>query len=291
MVKLQNRIKELRERKGLTLKMLSSTTGFSTSAINRWENGIRGLDKDKAHKLSKVLEVQPSELFLSEKGVFQLYWQKEKNIQFQKGKFVLSITRQGKRYSKTFEILEDAIKHRDNVLREYENKDGFPKTRKKENILKYQELIGQKFQRLTVIKLTGPKKKENVSRTYSYAICRCECGRICEVEIFNLLKGKNYSCGCLALEKSRDLGAKFGRDRKTREKARISNILNPSPRKTNKTTRIKNITYSSKLKSYRVQIIRDGVRYTKRFPTLAEAMDYKNALLKELDEKLHSRDE
>ena len=64
MVKLQNRIKELRERKGLTLKMLSSATGFSTSAINRWENGIRGLDKDKAHKLSKALEVQPSELFL-----------------------------------------------------------------------------------------------------------------------------------------------------------------------------------------------------------------------------------
>lgn len=84
MVKLQNRIQELRERKGMTLKMLSSATGLSTSAINRWENGIRGLDKDKARKLSKALEVQPSELFLSEKGAFQLYWQKRKISNFKK---------------------------------------------------------------------------------------------------------------------------------------------------------------------------------------------------------------
>ncbi|HGC9094590.1 TPA: hypothetical protein ACG5SR_000491 [Streptococcus agalactiae] len=198
--------------------------------------------------------------------------------------------RKGKKYSRSFETLEEAIKHRDIVLRNYKDTNIFQHTYLEHVSSKYQELIGRKFQRLTVVDVVGAKKKEGVKRTYTYLLCHCDCGKTCEVEIFNLLKGTILSCGCLALEKSQELGKRFGKDRETREKARTSNILNPNPRKTNKSTGIKNITYNPKLKSYRVQIIRRGVRYMKRFSSLTEAINYKESVLSQLDKAVQPKD-
>lgn len=291
MTRLQNRIKELRKQRGMTLKDLSVATGFTTSSISRWEKGKRNFDKKKAVILAKELGVTPSGLFITDKNDFQTYWEAEKNITHMHGKYIVSIMRKGKMYSKSFEILEDAIKHRDTVLKDYKETGILPKTRIEETITCYQELIGENFQRLTVIDVVGGKKKENVKRTYTYVLCRCECGNTCEIEIFNLLKGSTLSCGCLSLEGSQKLGRTFGKDRTTREKARVSNILNPNPRKNNRTTGVKNITYNPKLNSYRVQITRRGIHYSKRFPSLTEAIDYKEAVLKQLDKNIEQKDQ
>ncbi|HEO7730196.1 TPA: helix-turn-helix transcriptional regulator [Streptococcus agalactiae] len=289
MNKIPNRIKELRKQKGVTLNDLSLATGFTTSSISRWEEGSRGFDKEKAILIAKILEVKPSELFISDENNFQTYWNTEKNITFRGDKYIVSIMRKGKKYSRSFDKLEEAIRHRDIILKDYKETGILPKTRTEEIISSYRELIGKKFRRLTVIDIVGPKKKKDVKRTYTYLLCHCDCGNTCEVEIFNLLKGTILSCGCLALEKSQEIGKRFGKDSETSEKARVSNILNSNPRKTNKTTQIKNITYSPKLKSYRVQITRRGVHYTKRFPSLAEAIDYKEVVLNQLDKDVRQK--
>lgn len=280
---IPNRIKELRNQKGMTLRNLSTATGFTTSSISRWENGIRGVDKKKAIILAKALGVEPSELFVSNKNTLESYWNTEKNITFIRDKYVVSIMRKGKNYSKSFEKLEEAIKHRDMVLKDYKETGVLPKKRIEEVISKYQELIGRRFQNLTVIDVVGPKKKKGVKRTYTYLLCRCDCGNSCEIELFDLINGSTLSCGCFALNQIRKLGEYFGKDRETTGKRTISNILNPNPRKTNKSTQIKNITYSSKFNSYRVQITRKGRHYRKRFPTLDAAIEYKETILKQLD--------
>lgn len=291
MTRLQNRIKELRKQKGLTLEDLSTATGVTTGTIRRWEKGLRGFSKEKAIILANVLDVELSELFLCEADDFQAYWDTEKNITLRCDKYVVSIMRKGKTYTRSFETLEDAIRHRDMVLKNYQETGLFPKTRTERLYSRYQDLIGKKFQRLTVIDVVGGKKKENVKRTYTYVLCRCECGNTCEIEIFDLLNGSTLSCGCLFLERSQKLGRAFGKDRTTREKARVSNILNPNPRKNNRTTGVKNITYSPKLNSYRVQITRRGIHYSKRFPSLTEAVDYKEAVLKQLDKNIEQKDQ
>ncbi|MDE7504090.1 helix-turn-helix domain-containing protein, partial [Streptococcus agalactiae] len=74
MNKIPNRIKELRKQKGVTLNDLSLATGFTTSSISRWEEGSRGFDKEKAILMAKILEVKPSELFISDENNFQTYW-------------------------------------------------------------------------------------------------------------------------------------------------------------------------------------------------------------------------
>lgn len=76
---------------------------------------------------------------------------------------------------------------------------------------KFQDLTGQKFGRLTVIKLAGKEKYG----TYRW-LCKCECGNEVEVRASSLKNGNTKSCGCYYLEKIKqpkiDLtGKKFGR--------------------------------------------------------------------------------
>lgn len=61
--------------------------------------------------------------------------------------------------------------------------------------MKY-DLIGEKFGRLTVVRL-GPTK--NNRRTWE---CLCECGKTVFVQTSNLTKNKTQSCGCLQKEKT-----------------------------------------------------------------------------------------
>lgn len=53
------------------------------------------------------------------------------------------------------------------------------------------KLIGQKFNRLTVIKLLGKKSGHN-----NY-LCQCDCGNFTEALPTNFKQGKVKSCGCL----------------------------------------------------------------------------------------------
>lgn len=68
-------------------------------------------------------------------------------------------------------------------------------------------LIGQKFNRLTVMSTRYDKNKKR-----TYLSCICDCGNKLEVEKNNLLAGRSKSCGCLQKEKSNDIvGKRFGR--------------------------------------------------------------------------------
>lgn len=61
-----NRIKELRESKGLTLEGLAEQTGLSTSYVQRLENGERNLAVKHFDAFAKALGVTPRELVPAE---------------------------------------------------------------------------------------------------------------------------------------------------------------------------------------------------------------------------------
>ena len=56
---------------------------------------------------------------------------------------------------------------------------------------KFEDLTGQKFGRLTVIKRAGTQNG------HSTWLCRCECGNFCTVKGIHLKNGHTRSCGCL----------------------------------------------------------------------------------------------
>lgn len=58
-----------------------------------------------------------------------------------------------------------------------------------------ENLIGQKFGRLTVLELTDKKKAKHWLWK-----CKCDCGNICYVLASNLKRGNTKSCGCIFKE-------------------------------------------------------------------------------------------
>lgn len=71
--------------------------------------------------------------------------------------------------------------------------------------MKFQNLTGQQFGRLTVIERT--ENKGSATRW----ICKCECGRFVTVYASNLKRGLTTSCGC-GRHKIKDItGKRFGR--------------------------------------------------------------------------------
>lgn len=69
----------------------------------------------------------------------------------------------------------------------------------------FQDLTGQKFGRLTVIKRVENKNKQ------TYWLCRCECGNEKDVNAGNLKSGNVRSCGCLRHETSTKHGMRNSR--------------------------------------------------------------------------------
>ena len=67
------------------------------------------------------------------------------------------------------------------------------------------ELIGKKFERLTVIKRTYPNSKDG----HKMYLCRCDCGKEKIIRGRSLKNGDTKSCGCLRLINL--TGKKFGR--------------------------------------------------------------------------------
>lgn len=65
---------------------------------------------------------------------------------------------------------------------------------KKNTQIKKHDLLGKKFNRLTVIKEIGMRNNR-----YTWE-CRCDCGNICVVEGSSLTTSKVKSCGCLKEE-------------------------------------------------------------------------------------------
>lgn len=59
----KNYLKERRLATGRSQKKLAEETGLSLATINRYENGSRGIDREKIELLANVLGVKPHELF------------------------------------------------------------------------------------------------------------------------------------------------------------------------------------------------------------------------------------
>ncbi|KAB2918486.1 MAG: helix-turn-helix transcriptional regulator [Hyphomicrobiaceae bacterium] len=57
-----NRIRELREAKGLTQEELAERTGISVAHISRMENGKRGVSRENARKIAAALERRAAEV-------------------------------------------------------------------------------------------------------------------------------------------------------------------------------------------------------------------------------------
>ena len=61
----------------------------------------------------------------------------------------------------------------------------------------YKEITGQKFGKLTAIKLDHIQKKSNGTR--HFWLCQCDCGKELIVEKYCLTSGHTKSCGCLKI--------------------------------------------------------------------------------------------
>ena len=59
---MENSIKEIRKRKGVTQVQLAKILGVSQGAIQMLETGQRGLDLNWMQKIAKALNVEPWEL-------------------------------------------------------------------------------------------------------------------------------------------------------------------------------------------------------------------------------------
>lgn len=58
-------------------------------------------------------------------------------------------------------------------------------------------LLGQKFNMLTVIKKLESRPRPNKKGRDCYWLCVCECGKECETTTYKLRAGQFKSCGCL----------------------------------------------------------------------------------------------
>lgn len=72
---------------------------------------------------------------------------------------------------------------------------------------KGENLIGQKFGRLTVI---GKSSKTDKNGYGYFWICQCDCGNSADVKHYHLISGHTKSCGCLHQEKLRTNGVRHG---------------------------------------------------------------------------------
>ena len=57
-----NRLKELRQRNGLTIRKVADLLGVSQFSIIRWEKGATSPNAEKLKKLADLLQVTPNEL-------------------------------------------------------------------------------------------------------------------------------------------------------------------------------------------------------------------------------------
>ena len=65
------------------------------------------------------------------------------------------------------------------------------------------DLVGQKFNRMTVVALSTRVRPKRSAR---YWVCKCDCGTVKDVRGPELVNGSTTSCGCYNAEKSRKHG-------------------------------------------------------------------------------------
>lgn|SRR5574344_1125675 len=69
-----------------------------------------------------------------------------------------------------------------------------------------EDYIGKKYNRLTI---TAIEIKRIKGRNYTYAVCKCDCGKICKPRLDYVIHNRTKSCGCynreliIAIDKKR----------------------------------------------------------------------------------------
>jgi hypothetical protein len=126
---------------------------------------------------------------------------------------------------------------------------------------------GQRFGRLTAIKLTEEKDKRGAKKWE----CKCDCGNSCNVITNKLTTGRVKSCGCLEAETQKNVDYKKAQEGLVRSKeTNYSNLLSPKPSSRNKLG-VKGVSFDPNRKStqkYHAYIKRKSLGY---FETLEEA--------------------
>ena len=72
--------------------------------------------------------------------------------------------------------------------------------------VKFEDLTGRKFNKLTVVRFLEPSERENKTRSW---LCKCECGNFVQVNASKLKTGHTRSCGCLVNEHISNLNRKY----------------------------------------------------------------------------------
>ena len=94
----------------------------------------------------------------------------------------------------------------------------------------FDELVGQKFSRLEVIRHLKPHEREHKNRQW---LCRCDCGNLVQVNGSKLKTGHTRSCGCLCVEFARTINHKYKHSYKklySVYKAMLDRCYNPKSR-------------------------------------------------------------
>jgi hypothetical protein len=88
-------------------------------------------------------------------------------------------------------------------------KDNMYQFHRRENMGTHKDLSGQKFGRLTAISISRIENYKGGTK-HRYYKCRCDCGKIIEVQSYSLTNGNTKSCGCFQREKCGDTFRKHG---------------------------------------------------------------------------------
>lgn len=120
------------------------------------------------------------------------------------------------------------------------------------------DLRGQKFGRLSVVKETEKRDKDNRAVIW---LCRCECGNMCEVASTDLRQGMVRSCGCLKKEWQHKHGKEIGEATKEKciEGTNVRNLTSKLPK--NNTSGIKGVTWDKAKNKWHAQIGFKGKNY------------------------------
>lgn len=86
--------------------------------------------------------------------------------------------------------------------------------------MKTNDIIGQKFNKLTAIKRVGTD--ENGRALW---LCKCDCGNMITVNITDLRTGRRKSCGCLKKERYNIIGQRYGKLTVIRRESRGSHAI------------------------------------------------------------------
>lgn len=101
-----------------------------------------------------------------------------------------------------------------------------------------ENLIGQKFGRLTVIRRATPEEWPRGAGRHAKWYCQCDCGKCVLVQSSELKSGNIKSCGCFAKERAAELAYELGKN----------NIIDLTGQKFDKLTVIKRDTNKANLK-------------------------------------------